>query len=116
MPTRWSSGPAAGSGSARRSGLDCWPVRAARSTLFHARLIARHGRGDEAFSLLQPHIQDWSIAVALTHVADSAGRDDEAATLLAAQIPDEHRCDDPWCCRGFDADMAIGLLATIRER
>ncbi|WP_257234785.1 hypothetical protein [Streptomyces sp. JV178] len=83
---------------------------------FHARLLARHGRGDEAFSLLRPHIQDWSIAVALTDVADSAGRDDEAATLLAAQTPDEHRCDDPWCCRGLDADMAIGLLATIRER
>ncbi|WP_326756728.1 hypothetical protein OIE73_38865 [Streptomyces hirsutus] len=83
---------------------------------FHARLLARHGRGDEAFSLLRPHVQDWPIAAALTDVADSAGRDDEAAALLAAQIPDEHRCDDPWCCRGLDPDMAIGLLATIRER
>ncbi|MET9541023.1 hypothetical protein ABZY16_26525 [Streptomyces sp. NPDC006553] len=83
---------------------------------FHARLLARHGRGDEAFDLLRPHVQDWSIAAALTDVADSAGRDDEAAALLAAQIPDEHRCDDPWCCRGLDPDMAIGLLATIRER
>ncbi|MFJ9882268.1 tetratricopeptide repeat protein [[Kitasatospora] papulosa] len=83
---------------------------------FHARLLARHGRGDEAFDLLRPHIQDWSLAAALTDVADDAGRDDEAAALLAAQIPDEHRCDGPWCCRGLDPDTAIGLLATIRER
>ena len=54
--------------------------------------------------------------MALVDVADSAGRDEEAAALLAALIPDEHRCDDPWCCRGLDPDMAIGLLATIRER
>ncbi|MFF3956460.1 tetratricopeptide repeat protein [Streptomyces sp. NPDC001890] len=83
---------------------------------FHSRLLARHGRDDEAFHLLRPHVQDWFIAAALVDVADGAGRDDEAAELLAAQIPDEHRCDSPWCCRGLDPDMAIGLLATIRER
>ncbi|MFF5922742.1 tetratricopeptide repeat protein [Streptomyces flavochromogenes] len=83
---------------------------------FHARLLARHGRGDEAFCLLRPHVQDWSIAAALADVADSIARNDEAAALLAALIPDGHRCDDPWCCRGLDPDMVIGLLATILER
>ncbi|MEU6164704.1 tetratricopeptide repeat protein [Streptomyces tanashiensis] len=83
---------------------------------FHARLLARHGQADEAFDLLRPHIQDWSVATALVDVADMAGRDEEAAELLAEHIPDDHRCADPWCCRGLDPDMAIGLLATIRER
>lgn len=83
---------------------------------FHARLLARCGRGNDAFDLLRPHIQDWFIAVALVDVADDTGRDDEAAGLLAALIPDEHRCDGPWCCRGLDPDMAIGLLAAVRER
>ncbi|MEV0495786.1 tetratricopeptide repeat protein [Streptomyces atratus] len=82
----------------------------------YARLLARHGRSDEAFTLLEPHIDDWFLAVALVDVAEGAGRDEEAATLLAARIPDEHRCDTPWCCRGLDPDTAIGLLATIRER
>ncbi|MER5436045.1 hypothetical protein [Streptomyces sp. NPDC002588] len=49
-------------------------------------------------------------------MAEGAGRDAEAAELLAARIPDEHRCDTPWCCRGLDSDTAIGLLATIHER
>ncbi|MFG2873864.1 tetratricopeptide repeat protein [Streptomyces sp. NPDC048337] len=83
---------------------------------FYARLLARHGRSDEAFTLLQPHIDDWFLAAALVDVAADAGRDEEAAALLAARIPDEHRCATPWCCRGLDPDTAIGLLATIRER
>lgn len=83
---------------------------------FYARLLARHGRCLEAFSLLQPYIDDWVLAEALVDVAEGAGRDEEAAELLAARIPDEHRCDSPWCCRGLDPDAAICLLATIRER
>ncbi|MBC9711179.1 hypothetical protein H9Y04_01150 [Streptomyces sp. TRM66268-LWL] len=83
---------------------------------FHARLLARHGRGDEAFDLARPCIDDWSVATALVDVAESAGRDEEAAELLAARIPADHRCDSPWCCRGLDADTAISLLATVRER
>lgn len=83
---------------------------------FYARLLARHHRGDEAFALLQPHIDDWLLATALVDVAEGVGRDEEAAALLAARIPAEHRCDTPWCCRGLDPDTAIGLLATIRER
>ncbi|MGW0949998.1 tetratricopeptide repeat protein [Streptomyces sp. NPDC002623] len=82
----------------------------------YARLLARHGRDDEAFTLLRPHIDDRFLAAALVDVAEGAGRDEEAAALLAARIPDEHRCDTPWCCRGLDPDTAIGLLATIRER
>ncbi|MGW7327176.1 tetratricopeptide repeat protein [Streptomyces sp. NPDC054840] len=81
----------------------------------YTRLLARRGRAEEAFTLLRPHIGELSFAVALVDVAGAAGRDEEAAALLAART--EHRCSDfPWCCRGIDRDTAIGLLATIRER
>lgn len=83
---------------------------------FYTGLLARHGRSDEAFTLLRPHIDDSSLASALVDVAAGARRDEEAAALLAARIPDEHRCDTPWCCRGLDPDTAIRLLAVIRER
>ncbi|MGW8989893.1 hypothetical protein ACWGRF_08200 [Streptomyces zhihengii] len=82
----------------------------------YARLLARHGRSGEAFTLLQPHIDDSFLATALVDVAADAGRDDDAAALLAARVPDGHRCDSPWCCRGLDPDTAIGLLATLHER
>jgi tetratricopeptide (TPR) repeat protein len=83
----------------------------------YARLLARHDRSDEAFSLLQPHIDDWSLATALVDVSADAGRDEEAAALLAARIRADHQCSDfPFCCRGLDPDTAVGLLATIRER
>ncbi|MBM9624350.1 tetratricopeptide repeat protein [Streptomyces zhihengii] len=82
----------------------------------YARLLARHGRSGEAFTLLQPHIDDRSLATALVDVAADAGRDDDVAALLAARVPDGHRCDSPWCCRGLDPDTAIGLLATLHER
>ncbi|MET7368739.1 tetratricopeptide repeat protein [Streptomyces sp. NPDC005566] len=81
----------------------------------YTRLLARHGRAEEAFTLLRPHLGEPSLAEALVDVAGPAGRDIEAAALLTART--EHLCSDfPWCCRGFDRDMAIGLLATIRER
>ncbi|MFJ9683817.1 hypothetical protein ACIRP2_38295 [Streptomyces sp. NPDC101194] len=82
----------------------------------YARLLARHGRAEEAFDLLVPHVDDWVLATALVDVASVAGRDEEAATLLAGRIRADHCCDGPWCCRGLDSDMALGLLATIRER
>lgn len=82
----------------------------------YTRLLARHGRAEEAFTLLRPHIGEPSLAVALVDVAGAAGRDEETAVLLAAQIPDGHRRGSPWWCRGLDPDTAIGLLATIRER
>ncbi|MGA5821506.1 tetratricopeptide repeat protein [Kitasatospora sp. NPDC094028] len=82
----------------------------------YTRLLARHGRAEEAFTLLLPHIDDRSLAQALVDIAADVDRDDEAAELLDARIPAEHRCDGPWCCRGLDPDTAIGLLATIRER
>ncbi|GAB7188930.1 hypothetical protein ATKI12_8761 [Kitasatospora sp. Ki12] len=82
----------------------------------YARLLARHGRAGEAFTLLRPHVDDWSLARALVDVSEGTGRDEEAAELIAARIPADHRCDGPWCCRGLDPDVAIGLLATIRER
>ncbi|MFD3622695.1 tetratricopeptide repeat protein, partial [Streptomyces sp. NPDC058676] len=81
----------------------------------YARLLARHGRAEEAFTLLRPHIGELSLVVVLVDVAAAAGRDEEAAALVAART--EHRCSDfPWCCRGLDRDTAIGLLARIRER
>ncbi len=83
---------------------------------FFARLLARHGRQDEAVTLLSAGVDDRLLATALVDVADAAGRHEDAAVLLAARIPDQHRCDSPWCCRGLDIDTAIGLLATVRER
>ncbi|MFG3142405.1 tetratricopeptide repeat protein [Streptomyces sp. NPDC048211] len=81
----------------------------------YTRLLARHGRAAEAFTILLPHADDWALATVLVDVAAVAGRDEEAAALLAARIRADHCCDGPWCC-GLDPDTAIGLLATIRER
>ncbi|MGV4889434.1 tetratricopeptide repeat protein (plasmid) [Streptomyces viridosporus] len=83
---------------------------------FFARLLARHGRRDEALVLLSAGIEDWLLATALVEVAEGAGRDEDVAALLAARIPARHRCDGPWCCRGLDPDTAIGLVAAIHER
>ncbi|WP_201261200.1 tetratricopeptide repeat protein [Embleya scabrispora] len=82
----------------------------------YTRLLARHGRAEEAFDLLVPHVDDRVIATALVDVADIAGRDEEAAALLAGLMRPDHHCDGPWCCRGLDPDTALGLLVTIRER
>ncbi len=83
---------------------------------FFARLLARHGGAAEAFELLSAGIEDWVLATALVDVAELAGLDDDAARLLSEHIPDDHRCDSPWCCGGLDADTALSLLARIRER
>ncbi|MEQ8143071.1 hypothetical protein [Streptomyces sp. OP7] len=83
---------------------------------FFARLLARHGRTDEAVTRLSAGIDDWLLATALVDIVEGTGWDEDVAALLAARIPDKHRCDSPWCCRGLDPDNAIGLLATIRER
>lgn len=83
---------------------------------YFARLLARHGRADEAVTRLSAGIEDRLLAAALVDIAEGAGRGEDVAALLAACIPDQHRCDSPWCCRGLDPDDAIGLLATIRER
>jgi tetratricopeptide (TPR) repeat protein len=81
---------------------------------FFGRLLARHGRRDEAVVLLTAGIDDWYLAQTLVEVSEGAGRDDDVAALLAARIPDQHRCDDPW--RGLDPETAIRLLAAVRER
>jgi tetratricopeptide (TPR) repeat protein len=81
---------------------------------FYTRLLARHGRAEEAFVLLRRHIGELPLGI-LVDVAGAAGRDEEAAVLVAART--EHRCTDfPWCCRCLDRDTAFGYLATIRER
>ncbi|MFI1379938.1 tetratricopeptide repeat protein [Embleya sp. NPDC020886] len=82
----------------------------------YTRLLARHGRAEEAFDLLVPHVDDRVLATALVDVACVAGRDEEAAALLAGLMRADHRCDGPWGCRGLDSDTALSLLATIRER
>lgn len=81
-----------------------------------ARLLGRHGRGDEAFVLLRPHIEDWFLADALVDISEGAGRDEDAAALLAARIEVEHCCDTPPCRRNLEPWNAVGLLAAIRER
>ncbi|MFB7619873.1 hypothetical protein [Kitasatospora sp. NPDC056181] len=81
----------------------------------YARLLTRNGRAQEAFDLLLPHADEHGRIDALVDAAQAAGRNEEAAALLTARIT-EHRCSDfPGCCR-FDADTALGPLATIRER
>ncbi|MEU8677099.1 hypothetical protein [Streptomyces sp. NPDC048560] len=82
---------------------------------YFARLLARHGRTDEAVTRLSAGIEDRLLAAALVDIAEGAGKDEDVAALLAARIPDQHRCDSP-CCDGLDPDNAIGLLAAIRER
>ncbi|WP_142270028.1 tetratricopeptide repeat protein (plasmid) [Streptomyces sp. NBC_00080] len=80
----------------------------------YTRLLARHGRAEEAFTLLRRHIGELPLGI-LVDVAGAAGRDEEAAALVAART--EHECSDfPWCCRGLDRDTAFGYLAVIRER
>ncbi|MEV0385003.1 hypothetical protein [Nonomuraea sp. NPDC050643] len=82
-----------------------------------ARRLARHGRGEEAFALLRPHVEDWFLAAALVDVAAGAGRDEDAASLLAARIEAGRRCDTPSCRRReVRPSNAVDLLATIRER
>ncbi|WP_329386136.1 tetratricopeptide repeat protein [Streptomyces sp. NBC_01716] len=83
---------------------------------FFARLLARHGREDEAVTLLSAGIEDWVLATALVDIAGGTAHDEAVAALLTARIPAGHRCDSPWCCHGLQPDTAIGLLATIRER
>jgi tetratricopeptide (TPR) repeat protein len=82
---------------------------------FFGRLLARHGRQDEAYALLSA-IKDEFLAAALVEASEGMGKDDDIAALLAARITPQHRCDGPWCCRGLDPDTAISLVATIRER
>lgn len=85
---------------------------------FFARLLTRHGRGDEAFALLRPHVEDWWLATALVDVADAAGRDEDAAALLADRIEAGQRCCDTPSCgrRKIEPFNAVDLLAAIRER
>ncbi|MFE5325355.1 tetratricopeptide repeat protein [Embleya sp. NPDC056575] len=87
---------------------------------FCARLLARHARADEAFSMLAPHVAEWIPAAALVDVAAVAGRDEDAADLLTARIRavrDCGRCGSPSCGgRGVTPWNAVELLAGIRER
>ncbi|MET9615422.1 hypothetical protein [Kitasatospora indigofera] len=54
---------------------------------FFARLLARYDRSGEAFELLSAGIEDWFLAAAMVDVSEAAGRDEDAAVLLTAQIP-----------------------------
>lgn len=83
---------------------------------FFARLLARHGHGDEAFTLLSAGMENWLFATALVDVTEGMGRDEDTAALLAARITARHERESSGCRRGLDPDTAIGLLATVRER
>ncbi|MEU5159404.1 hypothetical protein AB0G74_07320 [Streptomyces sp. NPDC020875] len=85
---------------------------------FFARLLARHGRADEAFALLRAGIRDWFLAECLVDIAETAGRDEDAASLLTARVEAAApACDDPDCGNlRTEPSNAVGLLAAIRER
>ncbi|MEW1861227.1 hypothetical protein AB0399_12760 [Streptomyces sp. NPDC088194] len=78
---------------------------------------AGRSRGDEAFTLLSPHVADWFLAAALVDVAEGTGRDEDVAVLLTDRIEAAPGCGTPACRRhGVEPGNAVGLLATIRER
>lgn len=84
---------------------------------YYTRVLTRHRCGEEAFELLLPHIMDWFLASALVDVAQSIGRDEDAAALLAERIQVGRTCDTAGCTRHrVEPDNAVSLLATIRER
>ncbi|MGW4565393.1 tetratricopeptide repeat protein [Streptomyces sp. NPDC004561] len=84
---------------------------------FFARLLARHNRGGEAFTLLRAGIDDWFLANCLVDIAEGAGLDEEAAALLEGRVEAVPACGDPNCDnRRTEPSNAIGLLAAIRER
>ncbi|CAG7631349.1 tetratricopeptide repeat protein [Actinacidiphila bryophytorum] len=82
---------------------------------FAARLFARHGHADEAFEILSTGLDDWFLVEALPEVATSAGREEDAADLLAALLTKDHGCEDSWCRHSTDRDSAVRALAAIRE-
>ncbi|MFJ3876412.1 tetratricopeptide repeat protein [Streptomyces sp. NPDC090077] len=85
-----------------------------------APLLCRHGRAEEAYALLVPHLADWYLAEALADAALAAGRADEAAELLAARLapgrPCE-RCGSPECGgRHLSPFNAVDLIARLHEQ
>ncbi|MGW7821934.1 tetratricopeptide repeat protein [Streptomyces puniciscabiei] len=97
-----------------------WPYAQAGDRLaleFFARLLARHDRGVEAFTLLRAGIDDWFLADCLVDIAEGAGLDEEAAALLEGRVEAVPACGDPDCDnRQTEPSNAVGLLAAIRER
>lgn len=84
---------------------------------FFARVLARHNRGGEAFTLLRAGIDDWFLAGCLVDIAEGAGLDEEAAALLERRVEAVPACGDPDCDnRRTEPSNAVGLLASIRER
>ncbi|MGW3075111.1 tetratricopeptide repeat protein [Kitasatospora sp. NPDC001132] len=80
------------------------------------RLLARHGRAEEAYELLRPYIRESQFAAALVAVTEGLGRDEEVAALLAARVeaPAERW---PSVDLGTpEPHNAVELLAAVRER
>lgn len=84
---------------------------------YFALLLARHGRGNEEFDLLLPHLKDWLLADAVVEVTAGLSRDEEIAELLAARVEAGHQNDWPDLAdRNTEPSNAIDLLATVHER
>lgn len=75
-----------------------------------AKMLARHGRADDGFELLLPHIADWYPLRALVAVGDGLGRDEELIELLRPRV---RQNPGMW---SHDAATAVELLATVLER
>lgn len=101
-------------GGSRHPGSAARPDRATAPE-FAARLFARHGHADEAFETLSKGLDDWFLVAALPEVATSAGREEDAADLLAPLVAKDHGCEGSWCRHSTDRDSAVHALAAIRE-
>lgn len=81
---------------------------------FVARMLARHGRGEEAFAMVRPHANDLSQVRLLVEISDGLGRDEEVIALLGDYADSVAKCCD--CGRRCGNWQVEELLAVVLER
>jgi tetratricopeptide (TPR) repeat protein len=85
-----------------RAAIRCW-----------ASLLGRHGRVDEMFAVLRPHLTDWWLAEVLVEATAGQGRDDDVVSELRALVAAVERHPDKWSAKPHNAAQ---LLAAVLER
>ena len=78
-------------------------------SIIAAKMLARHGRADDGFDLLLPHVADWYPLRALVGISAGLGRDEELVELLRPHTAEP----GTW---SHEATTAVELLATVLER